>query len=181
MASAWERRNWPQRRAGPARGRVESCLLQRFPHGRRSDADAKAGQLTLNPAVAPARILAGQAKHQAADIAVDRRAPGLPVAGPCRPAAANDVAMPAQYRIRGHRHPQAGSPGARDHAEQRRDQRPVRPRGLRPGPGLPPQDRELVTQQQYLRVLPGFLPPEQPRPRDQPSHQQADEPQAHDR
>src|SRR5207342_1836840 len=46
------------RRPGPARRRVEPRLLQRLPHGRGRDADAKAGQLTVNPAVAPPRILA---------------------------------------------------------------------------------------------------------------------------
>jgi len=43
-----------------------------------------------------------------------------------------------------------------------------------------PQDRELVAQQQYFRVLPGFLASAQPRPPSQPCYQQEDEPQAHD-
>lgn len=47
-------------RADPARRGVKPRLPQRFPHGRRRDANAQAGQLTVNPAVAPARILAGQ-------------------------------------------------------------------------------------------------------------------------
>ena len=133
------------RRACPARRRVEPCFLIISPHGRWSDADAKAGQLTVflrQPQ--PGFSCARRSTRPQILRWIAGRGPFTPGLG-C-PASANNVAMPAQHRIRGHHHPPLGSPGARDHTERRRDQRPVRPGRLRPRPGLPPKNHELVTQ-----------------------------------
>jgi hypothetical protein len=168
-------------RAGPAWGRVEPRLLRRLPHGRRRDADAQAGQLTVDPAVAPPRILAGQAKHQAAHIAVDRRAPGPFAPGLGCPASANDVAMPAQRRIRGHHHPQVGPPGcAGSHRAAPRS-----------APG-PPRKAWAAPRAAAAELRAGGAAAGSPRPStipcagtarppSQPRHQQEDEPQTPDR
>lgn len=62
------------RRACPARRRVEPCFLIISPHGRWSDADAKAGQLTVFLRQPQPGFSCAKAKYQAADIAVDCRA-----------------------------------------------------------------------------------------------------------
>jgi hypothetical protein len=82
--------------------------------------------------------------------------PGLPRMDPGGLAAADDVAVPAHDRARGNQQPQPLAPRCRYHAEQGREQGPVRPVQLRPA-RLPPLDYgELVAQEE-------------------------DEPQAHDR
>jgi hypothetical protein len=69
----------------------------------------------------------------------------------------------------------------RYHAEQGREQGPVRPRQLRAGRRLALQDQELVAQDQNLGDLPRILTPGQPQPRGDPRDQEEREPQAHDR
>ena len=54
-------------------GRAEPGLAQDLLHGRGGDCDAEAVQFADDPLVAPARILAREAKHQLADLAADRR------------------------------------------------------------------------------------------------------------
>ncbi len=84
--------------------------------------------------------------------------------GPRRPAAPDDVAVPAQDRVRGDQQPQSLASRFRYHGEQGREQGPVRPVQLRAARLPPLQDRELVAQDQDLGGLPGLLTSGQPRP-----------------
>jgi hypothetical protein len=72
-----------------------------------------------------------------------------------------------QRRIvsRGDQQPQSVAAGVRYHAEQGREQGPVRPVQLRAARLPPLQDRELVAQDQDLGGLPRLLAPGQPQPR----------------
>jgi hypothetical protein len=71
--------------------------------------------------------------------------------------------------------------GFRYHAEQCREQGPVRPVQLRAAHLMTPQDGDLVAQKQNLGGLPRLLAPRQPQPRDHLDDQEEKEPQAHDR
>jgi hypothetical protein len=104
-----------------------------------------------------------------------------PAHGPGGPAAADDVAVPAQDRVRGDQQPQPLAARLRYHACQNREQRAVRPRQLRAGRRLALQDQDLVAQDQDLGDLPRILTPGQPQPRGDPRDQEEYEPQAHDR
>jgi hypothetical protein len=74
-------------------------------------------------------------------------------------AAADDVAVPAQDGVRGDQQPQPPAARFGYHAEQGREQGPVRPVQLR-ATRLPPlQNRELVAQDQDLGRLPRLLAP----------------------
>jgi hypothetical protein len=95
--------------------------------------------------------------------------------------AADDVTVPAQDRFRGDQQPQPAAPRRWYHAEQGRYECPVRPVQLRAARSPPPQDGELVAQEQDLRGLPRLLTPGQPQPRGDPRDQEENEPQAHDR
>ncbi len=153
----------PGRRSPPRRG-VHPGLVQDFPYRRRCYFHSQAGQLTVDSAVAPAEVLAGQPEHQG----LDGPAGGWPASpaalGPGGPAAADDVAVPAQDGVRGDQEPQRLAPRFRYYGEQGREQcpvRPVQPRAAR----LPPlQDGELVAQDQDLCGLLCFLTPGQPQP-----------------
>ena len=73
--------------------RAKSLLPQDLCHGRRRDGDAQATQLTGDPLVAPARVLAGQPEYKVADLAADRRSPA---ATAICPAAGDEPPVPAQ-------------------------------------------------------------------------------------
>jgi hypothetical protein len=55
----------PPRRTGPARRRIDARSPQDLPHGGRRDRHAELGQLAVDPAVSPQRILRRQANDQA--------------------------------------------------------------------------------------------------------------------
>jgi hypothetical protein len=95
--------------------------------------------------------------------------------------AADDVAVPAHDGVRGDQRPQTLTARFRYHAEQGREQGPVRPIQLRAARLPPLQDGELVAQDQHLGGLPRLLTPGQPQPRGDPRDQEEDEPQTHDR
>jgi hypothetical protein len=166
----------PCRHSPPRRG-VHPGRVQDFPYRRRCYFHSQAGQLAVDPAAAPAGVLAGQPEHQCLDVPAGGW-PARPAAlGPGGPAAADDVAVPAQDRIRGDQQPQRLAPRFRYHGEQGREQCPVRPVQARAArlPSL--RDGELVAQEQDLGGLPGFLTPGQPQPGGQPRDQEEDEPQ----
>jgi hypothetical protein len=90
--------------------------------------------------------------------------------------AADDVAVPAQDRVRGNQQLQSLAPRLWYHAEQGREQCPVRPGQVR-AERLPPlQDGELVAQDQDLCGPPCLLTPGQPQPRDDPRDDKEGEP-----
>jgi hypothetical protein len=136
IASAWERRNCDQ-----------------------------AGQLAVDPAVAPLGVLSGQPEDEGLDGPAGGRPAGPAAHGPRRPAAPDDVAVPAHDGVRGDQKPQPVAAGFRYHAEQGREQGPVRPGQLRTARLPPLQDRELVAEDQDFGGLPHLLTPGQPQPR----------------
>ena len=109
----------PGRTCPPRRG-VDPGLLQDFPHGRRRHLHSQAGQLTVDPAVPPVRVLASQPQDQGPDVPAGGWPAGPAAQGPGGPAAADDIAMPAHDRVRGDQQPQPLAPRFRDHAEQGR-------------------------------------------------------------
>jgi hypothetical protein len=112
-----------------------------------------------------------------------RRVAGRPLAalGAGGPAVADDVAVPAQDRVRSDQQPQALTLRFRYHAEQGREQCPVCPGQVRAARLPPLQDGELVAQDQDLSGLPCLLTLGQPQPRGHPRAEKEGELQAHDR
>ena len=94
--AAWARRNSPQ--VGPvlAWRRLDAVALQDGPDARRSEPDAHADQLAMDPPVAPGGVLPGQADHEADGADWDRRSPWPMGIGP---APTHQVPMPAQQRL----------------------------------------------------------------------------------
>ena len=168
-------------RPGPPRRGADAVGLEDLPYGRRRDSHCQAGQFPVDPAVAPFRVFACEPEGQGLDVPAGGRAAGLAAHGPGGPAAPDDVAVPAQDRVRGDQQPQAVAAGFGYHAEQGREQGPVRPVQLRAARLPPLQDRELVAQDQDFGGLPPLLTLGQPQPRGDPRYQKEDEPQAHDR
>ena len=132
----------------------------------------------MDPAIPPVGVLAGYPADQCPDVAAGRRA-GPAACGPGGPAAAGDVAVPAQI-VSGVI--SSRSPGAVlwVSAKQGREQGPVRPGQVRAARLPPLQDSELIAQDQDFRGLLGLLTPRQPQPGGRPRGQKKDEPQAHD-
>src|ERR1039457_6989857 len=97
---------------------VDAAGLEDLPYGRRSDLDSQPGQLAVDPAVPPFGVLGCEPEDQGLDIPADRRPAGPAPHGPGGPAAADDIAVPAQDRVRGDQQPQSVSAGFRYHAEQ---------------------------------------------------------------
>jgi hypothetical protein len=146
IASAWERKNCDQ--VGPVRPQAGSIpLALRISHM------VDAATLTPRPASSPWILryphsgFAGQPADQGLDVPPGRR-PASPAAhGPGGPAAAHDVAVPAHDRVRGNQQPQPWPARFRYHAEQGREQGPVRPVQLQTARLPPLQHRELVAQE----------------------------------
>ena len=127
IGSAWERRNCDQ--ASPVR-RGAGSIPAFFRISHTVDAatfDSQPGQFPVDPAVSPSGVLPGQPENQGLDVPAGHRPAGLAAHGPRRPAAADDVAVPAHDRVRGDQKPQPLAPRFRYHAEQGREQGPVRP------------------------------------------------------
>jgi hypothetical protein len=59
--------------------RLETCLEQHLPHGRRRNRDPETLELADDPLVSPVRVLPSEAKDQLAERALKRRSPGPPV------------------------------------------------------------------------------------------------------
>jgi len=180
IASAWERKNCDQ--VDPVRRRAGSMpLALRISH----TVDAatltpKAGQLAMDPAVPLFGIFPGQSADQCPDVPASRRPVGLATHGPGGPTAADDVALPAQDRVRGDQEPQPVAPRFRYHAEQGREQRPVRQfrfgrRGCR--------RCSMASWWRRIRISAFFhvSSHRDSQPRGSPRDQEEDEPQAHDR
>jgi hypothetical protein len=101
---------------------------------------------------------------------LNRRPAGLTV--PIRPAASNELAMPAEQRLRLDREACPGLP--RQRAAQHRQQRAVSPRQRRPC-RLPAQDRQFVAKDEDLQLLRATRPRQQPHEREQIAHDEIHE------
>ena len=118
-----QRPAWP---GLPWRG-IDTGLLQDLPHVDAATSISQPGQFTVDPAVAPARVLAGQPEDQGPDVPAGGWPAGLASFGPGGPATADDVAVPAQDRVRGDQQPQPVAAAFRHHGKQGRQECPVRP------------------------------------------------------
>jgi hypothetical protein len=108
----------------------------------------------VDAAVAPARVLPCQAQYQLADGADGARPPRAPGARSSRMMADQEIALPAQHRLRPHQQPEPAEHVPRELAQQGGQERPVGRAEPRPGRAqLPFQHRDLVAQRQDLRIL----------------------------
>ncbi len=108
------------------------------------------------------RVLPGEPQHQLAERALERRPPRFPMC--VRPAARNELAVPAQQRVRFDR--EARPNRSRHRATERRQRRPISTRQPWPA-SMPPQHRQLMTQKQDLNLLRATSPRQQPHQREQ--------------
>ena len=146
MPSAWAARNCrqlcpPRCGAGSTPGPAQDQ-----PHGRGRQPMAEPGQLAVDSAVTPAGVVRGHPQHQLPDAR-----PGQWPTAAARngPAAADQIPMPAQHRIRGHEQP-------RPAAARNQHNATCTARSAQRGPGsgdLPAQHRQLVAQNEDLRLL----------------------------
>ena len=108
------------------------------------------------------------------------RPAGPSLARPARPLAADDVAVPAQDRARGHDQPHHGEAPDGQRPGEQRQPRPVRPRETRMSTSmLALGHSELMAQHQDLSVLPPRLAARQTQQRHGPGNNQEDQLQAH--
>src|SRR6266545_1150669 len=88
--------------------RLETCLKQHLPHGRRRNRNAKTLELADDPFVSPVRVLLSETKDQLAERALEPRSPGAPVR--VRPPAGDQLPVPAKQRLRLEREDCPGGP-----------------------------------------------------------------------
>ena len=133
---------------GPLRRWRDTGAREHVPHQRRRDADAQLAQFPDDPDVASVTVLPRQAQDQLAHLLIERRPAGPPMR--VRPTAREHPAVPAQQRLRSdeERLPSA----TRQHPAERRQHQPVGGGELRP-PRLPPQDRQVMPQDEDLELL----------------------------
>ena len=143
-------RELPPGRARTARRRIDACGVQDLPHCGRRDRNAELGELTVDAAVSPQRILPRQADGKAGDAPDCRGQAGLALLA-CVVPFRGQLAVPGQQRRGRDRKDLAPAP-ARYEPCQRSEPGPVS--GLVPHPGdVAAQYRVLVAQDQQLRVL----------------------------
>jgi hypothetical protein len=108
----------------------------------------------MQASVSPAGVFPCQAQHQHANGTHSRGPARAFRPGQVRVAAGEEVAVPAQHRVRAHQKPHAAQHVARQPVQQRSQERPitrVEPHLL--GAQLPFQHSELVAQRQDLHIL----------------------------
>jgi len=78
--------------------------------------------------------------------------------------AGEEIALPAQYRVRPHQQPEPAEKVSREAVQQGSQEHPVGGGEPRPGRAqLPLQDRDLVAQRQDLRILVPVAHPKKPQ------------------
>ena len=157
-------------RVAPPWRRLQTSFEQHLPHRGRGHRDAQALELADDTSVSPMRVLAAEPQDQGAYRRFERRPTGRPLR--VRPAASDQLTMPAQQRRRLDREARPGGP--RQCTAQRCQQPPIGPRQLRL-PSLPTQHRELMAQRQNLKLLRATRPPQQPNEREQVPHREIHE------
>src|SRR5664280_3392265 len=136
-------------RAAPSRGRPRPGRSEQGADRRRAHSEAELAKLALDPHAAPARVLAGEAEDECAELGIDRR-PARATRSAEGPLPAYELAMPTEERCRGH---EEGDPAVPwENPTRRREQDPVdgpEPRSARG----PLQHPELVAEDEDLEVL----------------------------
>ncbi|WP_214322942.1 hypothetical protein [Nonomuraea sediminis] len=90
---------------GPRGGRplgrwIKACLLENLPDRGWRDLDAKCGELTMHPPIAPARVLPNQAQDESADGADRGRSPSPLRSADTGVTTSHQITVPAQDGIR---------------------------------------------------------------------------------
>jgi hypothetical protein len=146
----------------PLRCRLKTFLKQHLPHRSRRHSDGQTLQFADDASVSQVWILPCEAHDQRAQRRLERRPTGSPVR--IRPAARDQLTVPAQQCLRLDREARPGDP--RQRATQRCQQRSISPRQLRL-PSLPTEHREFMAQHQDLELLRATRPSQQPDEREQ--------------
>lgn len=151
-----------------------------LPHGGGCDLDAEGGELAVDAPVAPPAVLAGQTQDEGRDLAAGRRSAGPLVAGGVGVAAAPEVTVPPQGRVRGDDQVQSPKPDAGQPVKERGKKDAVRRGDARPV-DLPLHDGQLMAQRQYLDVLVHIAHREQSYEGEHARHSEVGQSQQHDR
>jgi hypothetical protein len=109
----------------PGRSTVKKSQARIAPAWQRRNCD-QSGQVAVDAAVSPSRVLPGQPEDQGLDVLAGRRAAGLALLGSGR-LAADAVAVPAQDRVQCDQQSQLLASCSGYHAEQSGEQGLVRP------------------------------------------------------
>src|SRR5664279_395768 len=109
-------------RAAPSRGRPRPGRSEQGADRRRAHSEAELAKLALDPHAAPARVLAGEAEDECAELGIDRR-PARATRSAEGPLPAYELAMPTEERCRGH---EEGDPAVPwENPARRHEQDPV--------------------------------------------------------
>lgn len=136
----------------------------------------------MDAAIPPAGILLGEPQDQGADGAQDPRPSRALRPGPGRMAACDQIAVPAQHRVRTHQQPHPAQHLDRHPMQQRRQERAIargEPHLLATKLAL--QHRDLMAQGEDLRVLVPIAHRQHTQHRERVRHGQVSQSQQHDR
>jgi hypothetical protein len=135
----------------PPRRGLDPRRLQDRPDSAGRDPDAEPGELALDPAVAPTRVLACQPHDQRTNTGLWSQPARPPMR--IRPTTCEQRAVPATNRLRPHE--QTAPPVTRKHPGQRGEDHPI-PGSATRSRHLSPQHRQLVTQNQDFNLVRGL-------------------------
>jgi hypothetical protein len=129
-----------------------TMVVQDLPDGGGGDLDAESREFAVDASVSPGRVLAGQAQDESADRADGARARAPPRRAGRGMAPLDQIAVPAQQRVRACQQQELAQLAHREVVEQSREHHAIGlgERGLA---DLALQDDELVPQRQDLDVL----------------------------
>ena len=160
--------------AGAARCRVDTASFEAQPHRAWCEVLSKPGKFTVDAPLAPRRVVGCHRQDQATQLWHRRGPTGLAVRE--RPAAFDQVPMPAQHCLRCH---ESMEPMLLwKQAGQRREDGPVWPKGAWSA-DLSAQDRDLVAQAEDLGVLGCLRSGQQSEPAEELAEDQVEDSEAH--
>ena len=161
----------PRRTGIPGRGRIDAGSLQDLPHRRGSDLNVQAGQLSVDPTLAPTAILPRPSQDQGPDGPLRKRGPGSP----------QQIPVPAQHRLRRDDQTDTRQAAMREQPGQQHQPRTIGPGQLTSQARITTlRDSKLMTQHQNLYAPRRQIPPSQPQPCEHPGHDQIDQLQPQD-
>jgi hypothetical protein len=138
----------PPRQPRAARRRIDAGAFEQQPDGARRHLVPELHEFTVDPAVAPGRVVRRHPQDQAPQLRGCRRPAGWTVG--TRPAATDQGSMPAQQGVRGDQAMRSALPS--EESAQRRQDGPVWPGRTRSG-DLSAQHGDVVSQHEQLCVL----------------------------